>query len=177
MGIILDPDKNFVTVQLMFVESKDEKHGASKFYFVNSRADFDAWKKKGYSTVDEGKTLDSAEDKPGMPKKPIQDPKKIIQVLRTWWSRMNWKEQNQIYARCLRQSTDSEGKTMTELDMISYRDMKLKTCLKRWDAKDDDGKEIQLGDNMIDLLDPTVAQQLLSEFEKVTEASEEDLKN
>lgn len=179
MSIVLDPDKNFVAIQVMFVEEKDEKHGNCKFNVINSKAEFDAWKKKGYLTSDEITQTDltPTEDKPGLPKKTVVDTTKIIQILRTWWCRLNWKEQNIIYARCLRQSTDVDGKVRAELDMITYRDMKLKACLKRWDAKDDNKKDIILNDQMIDWLDPTIARHLLDNFEKVTEASEEDLKN
>ena len=179
MSILLDPSKSFVTVQLMYIEKIDEKHGSSTFYFINSREDFDMWKGKGYLTSDEisKSDLTPAKSKPGMPEKPPVDPTKVIQVLRTWWNRMNWKEQNQIYSRCLRQSTDTEGKTRTELDMIAYRDFKLKTCLKKWDFKDGGGTEIAISDNVIDSLVPEVAQELMNQFELITEASDTELKN
>jgi len=179
MSIVLDPSKSFVTIQLMYIEDKDEKHGNSRYYFVNSRADFDKWKAKGYQTEEEITKAAAVPDKqPGMPVKPPQDPTKVIQVLRTWWSRMTWKEQNQIYSRCLRQVPGAnEGATRTELDMISYRDMKLKTCLKRWDLKDDAGQDIAVSEVIVDQLVPEVAQELLNNFELVTEAGEDDLKN
>jgi len=180
MSIVLDPSKSFVNFQVMYIEEIDEKHGNSTFKFINSRAEFDEWKRKGYATSDEFKEWSRSsppENKPGMPERPQLDSKKIIQVLRTWWSRMTWKEQNQIYARCLRQSTDSEGKTRTELDMIAYRDFKLKTCLKKWDLRDEQGNEITVSDTIIDNLYPEVAQELLSQFELMTEASDTELKN
>lgn len=186
MSIVLDPSKNFVSIQLMYIEEQDSKHGNARYYFINSRADLDNWKSKGYLTEEDmGKAADvpapsPKKEQPGMPvqsAKPPQDPTKIISVLRTWWSRMTWKEQNQIYSRCLRQVPGTEGKTRTELDMISYRDMKLKTCLKKWDLKDDAKQEISVTENIIDNLVPEVAQELLNNFEMVTEASEDDLKN
>ena len=186
MSIVLDPAKNFVTIQLMYIEEEDSKHGNTRYYFINSRAEFDKWKSKGYMTQED---MDKAaavpapsnapqKDQPGMPvqpPKPPQDPKKIISVLRTWWSRMTWKEQNHIYSRCLRQVPGAEGKTRTELDMISYRDLKLKVCLKKWDLKDDNKQDIQVSESIIDQLVPEVAQELLNNFEEVTEASEEQM--
>lgn len=186
MSIVLDPSKNFVTIQLMYIEEHDKKHGNTRYSFINSRAEFDSWKSKGYLTEEE---IDKAnavpdpvpqKDQPGMPvqpSKPPQDPTKVISILRTWWSRMTWKEQNQIYSRCLHQVAGAEGKTRTELDMIMYRDMKLKTCLKKWDLKDDNKQEVSVTENIIDQLVPEVAQELLNNFEKITEASEEELKN
>ena len=189
MSIVLDPSKNFVTIQIMYIEEKDAKHGNAKYYFIDSRAEFDKWKSKGYSTEEE---IDKAaaipplaknpqREQPGMPVQPVTppppDPTKVILVLKTWWSRMTWKEQNQIYSRCLRQVPGADGKTRTELDMIGYRDMKLKTCLKKWDYKDDNKQDIPLSENIIDQLVPEVAQELLNNFELVTEAGEDDLKN
>ncbi len=187
MSIVLDPSKNFVTIQLMYIEELDSKHGNVKYYFINSRAEFDSWKAKGYLTVEEMEKSKAVpapnppqKEQPGMPvqpSKPPQDPTKIISILRTWWSRMTWKEQNQVYSRCLRQVTGTEGKTRTELDMIAYRDIKLKTCLKKWDLKDEMKQEVPITETIIDQLVPEVAQELLNNFEMVTEASEEDLKN
>lgn len=184
MSIVLDPSKNFVSIQLRYIEEQDTKHGNARYYFINSRAEFDNWKSKGYLTEEE---MDNAaavpapapqKEQPGMPvqsPKPPQDPTKVIQILRTWWSRMTWKEQNQIYSRCLRQVPGAEGKTRTELDMIVYRDMKLKTCLKKWDLKDDTKQDIPITESIIDQLVPEVAQELLNNFEMVTEASEEQM--
>ncbi|MHA2279293.1 MAG: hypothetical protein ACXAC5_00170 [Promethearchaeota archaeon] len=179
MSIVLDPSKSFVNFQMMYVEEKDEKHKNSRFHFINSRLEFDEWKKKGYVTSDEleKSNLNPGKSEPGMPEKPPINASKVIQILRTWWSRMTWKEQNQVYARCLRQSADAEGKTRTELDMIAYRDFKLKTCLKKWDLKDDDGQDIPVSEQIIDNLYPEVAQELLNHFELVTEASDDELKN
>jgi len=177
MSIILDPSKNFVAIQIMYIEEVDEKHSSSKFRFINSREEFDRWKAKGYVTSDEFEKNNLEPEKKteaGMPQPSKPDPNKVIQILRTWWSRMTWKEQNIIYSKCLRQSTDSEGKTKTDLDMILYRDMKLKTCLKRWDLKDG-VNEVSVNENIIDSLFPEVAQELLSNFEKVTEAGDEEL--
>ncbi len=184
MSIVLDPSKNFVTIQLMYIEEQDAKHGNTRYYFVNSRADFNKWKAKGYLTKEEMDEVTAPapdpgkRDQPGMPVKPPQpphDPTKVIQVLKTWWSRMNWKEQNQIYSRCLRQVPGTEGRTKTELDMIGYRDLKLKTCLKKWDLKDDSKQEVPITETIIDQLVPEVAQELLNNFELVTEASEDEM--
>ena len=189
MSIVLDPSKNFVAIQIMYIEEIDEKHGNARYYFINSRADFDNWKAKGYLTEAEMSEVLSEPDppprtaqksQPGMPvqpPKPPQDPKKMISVLKTWWSRMTWKEQNQIYSNCLHQVAVAEGRPRTELDMISYRDQKLKTCLKKWDLKDDNGQDMPITENIIDQLVPEVAQELLNSFELITEASEDDLKN
>ena len=91
MSFILDPSKNFVSIQLMYIEEKDEKHGNVKYHFINSRAEFDNWKAKGYLTEAEMSEVLSEPDsprtaqksQPGMPvqpSKPPQDPKKMISI-------------------------------------------------------------------------------------------------
>jgi len=183
MSIILDPSKNFVAIQIMYIEEKDSKHDNVKYSFINSHAEFESWKAKGYSTKEEieiSKTTTASspsENQPGMPVGSSgQNSEKIIQVLKTWWSRMNWKEQNIILGQCFKQTTGSDGESKTDLDMIVYRDMKLKTCLKKWDLKDDNNQEITITPSVIDSLVPEVAQQLLNNFEQVTEATDKQLK-
>lgn len=185
MSIVLDPSKNFVTIQIMYIEESDPKHGNTRYHFIESRADFNKWKEKGYLTEEEisqsklTPELTPEEDQPGMPAKPPpptpHDPTKIIQVLRTWWSRMTWKEQNQAFARCLKQIPEGD-QIRTEMDMIAFRDIKLKTCLKKWDHKEN-GVDVELNESVIDNLVPEVAQELLRNFDKVTEVTEEQLKN
>ena len=171
MSIVLDPSKNFVTIQIMYIEEQDSKHGNTRYHFVNSRAEFEKWKAKGYLTEEEMNKATAApapdpgkRDQPGMPVKPPQPPQDPTKVV-------------QIYSRCLRQVPGAEGRTRTELDMIAYRDMKLKTCLKKWDLKDDNKQDVPITENIIDQLVPEVAQELLSNFELVTEASEDQLGN
>lgn len=179
MSIVLDPGKNYVALQVMYIEEIDEKHQSTKFRFIKNRSDFDEWKRKGYVTSDEmAKTkLDPGKKaaEPGMPESPPIDPDKVIHILRTWWSRMTWKEQNLVYSKCFHQSTDSEGKTRADLDMIAFRDYKLKTCLKKWDLKDESGNDVKVSDNIIDNLYPEVAQELLNQFELITEATDEEM--
>ncbi len=174
MGIILDPSRQFVSIDIFYIEEV-KKHGNSVFHFVESKSDLDEWKAKGYvmETEVEKPLEKTGEDVPGAP---ITNTK-VISKLNTQWKRLTWKDQNMIFSRALKQIPMSDGRTRTELDTIIYRDMKLKTCLKRWDLVDDNKVSIVCDETMIDLLDPTVAQQMLNEFEKVTEASGEDLGN
>lgn len=179
MSILLDPNKDFVSIKLVYVEQKNQ-NGHSVFHFMQSRQDLDLWKGKGYMTAAEMETAKnetSGITSPGMPQKPTVDESKLISELGTYWTPLTWKDQNAIYARCLHQTTTLEGKTQTELDGISYRDMKLKKCLKKWDHKDDQGQEVPITEMVIDNLVPEVAQELLSNFEQVTELTEDQLKN
>lgn len=88
---------------------------------------------------------------------------------------MSWKDQNVIFSKCLRTTTGVDGVQRTELDTITYRDMKIKQCLKEWDLKDERGQLVPVSHDAIDNLTPEVVSELISAFERYTEASSNDL--
>lgn len=161
MGILLDPNKRFIAIEIYYVEEV-KKHGNSVFKFIRSRDEFDEWKKKGYVVEGEGQ--------------PAGD--KIINKLVTHWTKPTWKDQNVIISRSLKTTTTADGRTINELDGVKYRDLKLKLCLKKWSLTDQEsGEPVAVNAEVIDMLDPVVAQELLSSFERVTEPTSEDLKD
>ncbi len=177
MSILMD-SSNLVAIQIFYVEEK-KKQGGEVFHFMRSQEEFDEWARKGYVTQEE---FDKAQQKgavkdPGMPEAADLDPEKVIQSLTTWWSKMSWKEQNNVYSQCLKQITGTDGTQRTVLDSLAFRDLKLKTCLKKWSLTDKENQEVPVSEMVIDMLVPEVAQELLYSFEKVTEISEEDLGN
>ncbi len=173
MGILLDPKKQYIQIELYYVEEV-RKHGNSVFYFIKSQDELEDWQRKGCRLETEvEKPLE--EPKPGMPVA-TPDPNKTIHKIETRWRRLRWKDHNAIFSRCMKNVPIADGKTSVEMDVISFRDMKLKTCLKWWSLKDDDGQEVPVSEENIDNLIPEVAHQLLDDFEKVTELSEVDVK-
>lgn len=96
--------------------------------------------------------------------------------LQTSWKRLNWKEQNSVLSQCM-VPVKADSTIYLELNSIKYRELKLRACLKKWDAKDEDNKEIPLNDETIANLDPNVATALLRQFESATEPSERDLED
>jgi len=181
MSIILDPNKSLVNIELYYVEDK-KKHGNSVFHFIRSKEEMEDWRKKGYRTEQEMKTSstepvkESAAAMPGSVVKSF-DPNKVINRVETSWKRITWADQNSLLSASMTNVARPDGQMSVELDGIKYRDKKLKTCLKRWDIKDENGQPVQVDDNVIDMLAPEVAQELLSSFERVTEPTEEDSKN
>lgn len=168
MSIVLNPDKDLIAIKIMFVEEKT-RNGSSKFHFINSKEEYDTWVEKGYLTVDETDQFknNSTKPEPGMPVK-THDPTKLISVLKTWWSPITWKEHNKIAARCLKQNIDKDGNRVVDFDNILWRDIVLKSTLKKWDLKDGAGKDILITEDVVDNLVPEVAGELLRQFEKVT---------
>ncbi len=177
MSILIDAS-NLVAIQIFYVE-EEKQNGGTVFHFMRSKDEFEEWKAKGYATQEE---FDKSKQKsaitdPGMPESPQIDPDKIIKSLSTWWSKMSWKEHNSSNSKCVKLVTGPDGDQLTVFDNLAFRDLKLKTCLKKWSLTDRDGKEVPVSEMVVDMLVPEVAQELLSNFEKVTEISEEDLGN
>jgi len=175
MPILLNPNASFLQLQTFYVEepvgSKEQQNasGLSIFHFIDSKDDLERWKTKGYTVETE------------VPKDPKisqsnYDANKIINVLNTKWTRLNWKEWNQVYSASMRHRRIGSNEDQIEIDAITYRDLKLKKCLKWWNLTDNTGKEVPVTEQSIDQLVPEVAQKLLLDFEKVTEPSAEDLK-
>lgn len=164
MGILLDPNKRFIAIEIYYIE-EIKKHGNSVFKFIRSRDEFEDWRKKGYVVEGEQQETDKTTGK-------------TIHKLVTHWTKPTWKDQNIIISRSLKTTTTADGRTINELDGVKYRDLKLKLCLKKWSLTDENsGEPVAVTAEVIDLLDPVVAQELLSSFERVTEPTAEDLKD
>lgn len=164
MAIVLDPNRSFINILVHLIEEK-KKNGSSLFHFIESAESLQEWKTKGFKTREE-----IAQEFQSKTAKPDYD--KTIELINTTWKRPTWKEQNSIFAQALRQVNGE-----MEIDPLKYRELKLKTCLKKWDAKDDSGNPVPLNAENIDNLDPSVAAYFLKVFEKTTEPSETDLSN
>lgn len=188
MSIILDPNKSFVTIDIYYVEEKKD-HGNTFFHFINGKEEFEEWKEKGYKTKEEIiEEIKLSEETPqipsSVPRKKSIDPEKLIEIgdykiinkLVTHWRQLTWKESNSILSRSMKEVRTDTGYT-SELDPLLYRDFKLKTALKGWNAKDDKGYDIPLNEQAVDNLIPEVAAALLINYEKVCEQSSEEFKN
>jgi hypothetical protein len=140
------------------------------------------WKEKGYhiaNDIDKLKSEKKPEHGSSLPGMPVTeggiDPSKVIYTIKTKWRRMLWKDQNAIFSKCLKTQQRPDGTSRVELDTITYRDLKLKTCLKEWDFKDEKNRDVPVSIESIDSLMPEIATELINAFERYTEPSSEDL--
>ena len=170
MSIILDPNKSLVNINVIFIE-ETKPYGNSVFRFIRTKEEYDELRATGYLTREE--YVSRSQQAPGG-KADGLDPKKVIDKISTRWKMLSWAEQNSIYSKCMKEDIGPDGKTNPRFDGISFRDLKLKTCLKSWDLKDETGRPIALTSVMIDNLDPDFAQELINTFEKVTEPEAEE---
>ncbi|GAF98153.1 unnamed protein product [marine sediment metagenome] len=160
MPIKLTSDPPLVSIETYYVE-EHKKQGHVIYHFIKSQEEMDNWKEKEYCVEDE--------------KSDDTDPQKIIYKLITAWKRLKWSDQNSIFSSCFRFLGEGENRNM-EIDPIRYRDLKLKSCLKRWNIVDEDDQPVPITPENIDKLSADVAQELLNGFEKVTEIGSDDSK-
>ena len=98
-----------------------------------------------------------------------------VQILNTTWSRITWEQHSNIMSQCLRPTKGEGGQIRYETDYLVFKQLKLNACLKKWDAKYDDGTDILLNSENIASLAPEVAEHMLNKFEEITEPNQEDL--
>jgi len=164
MSIILDPNKQLIAIESYYIEKK-RPHGNSIFHFIKSKDELKDWQDLGY-------VMENSVNSDGTPI--VND--KIIHILQTHWKTLSWRDQNTVFSKSIRQVQKPDGSFASEIDTIAFRDWKLKTCLKKWNLTDANNQILDVSDGLIDNLDPLIAQEMLSEFEKVTEPNETDLK-
>ena len=109
-------------------------------------------------------------------KKMLADPEQApkVNLINTYWKIVSWQDNNSIHKASERKE---EKAVPGSLDWIRWRDLRLKTFLKKWDAKDEEGKDIPLDNETINSLDNDIAEALLDKYERVTEITEEEIKN
>jgi len=170
MGILLDPNRQLINIDIYYIEEIKPPHNISLFHFIRSAKDMEDWKKKGYKLSTEIAQTPVQPNTPGMPAAIT----KIINKITIVCKRITWKDQNMLWSQTTKFVPTQDGKTQTDFDAIKYRELKLKLVLKNWDLKDPEGNPIDIN---IDNLAPDVAQEFLSTYEKVAEPTETDLKN
>jgi hypothetical protein len=97
-----------------------------------------------------------------------------IQCVRTLWKSISWREQNDITEKA---SYYNQNEAMQDLNVWKFRDLRLKTCLVKWDLKDETGAEIPLTPQNVDRLPSDVVMTLLSKYENMISISAEEAKN
>lgn len=174
MPLLLQPNKDLIHLEHLYTE-KQTKHGKSIFTFIDSPEQLKTMIDNG-CIMEEDVRQAMAEHQARREEFQL-DPSKVIRKIRTDWAPLNWRESNNIYSSCMKQTTLADGNPSIELDAIKFRDQKLKTCLKNWDIKDDNGQNVPLNAATIDTLASEVAQKLIDDFDRVTQVPEEELKN
>ena len=101
-----------------------------------------------------------------------EDDKEEVGMVETTWKVMSWKEQNDITKGSTIQTMEGQ-----EIDWMSFRDKRLKTCLIGWNLKDKDEKPVILTHEAIDSLPSDIVNALLIKFDELTSLTGDEEKN
>ena len=156
---------NLIDIKIYYQEIKNR--GGSKIKVLS---------KKEADLIMDNNAIDKKnfEDKEENKEKTFElDPSREVHILNTKWAQASWREQNEALKDCLNKN-DFTGEF--EIDQLSFRDKKVKNCLKEWDIKDDSGQPVPVSPQTIDELPFDVIIALVSEYDKSTDLEEEDEK-
>lgn len=138
---------NTVKIKLYY-EEKTLPSGASKVHIFDEE--------------DEAKKLLESEN---------EDDKKRVQILNTEWRSLTWKESNTITKDSM-YFDPHQG--MQDVDYFQYRDLRIKSCLKKWDLKDDNGKPVPCTPDVIDQLPAEVVFALVNRYDTAVNLDEDE---
>ena len=98
-----------------------------------------------------------------------------VECLNTYWKSITWKEQNQITK--MSQIPATAENTLIDIDYFRLRDLRIKMCLKKWDLKDEDGKEVAVTPDNLDSLPADVVYALIAKYDSFVTLTEDEAKN
>ena len=111
-------------------------------------------------------------------KKVLADPNeeiaKSVEILKTKWSLLTWKEQNEVMNLSSQMINPQTGER--QFNFLAYRDAIIKRCLKEWDITLNE-KPIPVTSEAIDSLPGPVVTNLYQQFEALIDYTEKELGN
>lgn len=127
-----------------------------------------------YVEIGTGKKLIILDDKKAEDMLEDEEKSKGVEVLKTQWRMLNWKEQNEIMNVSSKAVDPVTGEK--QFNYYTYRDAMIKKCLKSWDITDNNNPVLVTSD-AIDKLPGLVVIDIFQKFEKYLEFSEEEMGN
>ncbi len=109
-------------------------------------------------------------------KKMLEDEKKKadVNILQTKWRNVTWKEQNDLVKATTKHNPMNNGRV--DVDYGLYRDLRIKTCLVRWDAKDENNQDIPVTKENIENMDSVIVTALVDRYETAITPDDEEEK-
>lgn len=105
-------------------------------------------------------------------KKLLEKNDDTVGVLNTKWACPSWKISNRI-TRSSTYYNPADG--MQRVDITKYRENVFKTCLREWDVEEN-GEVVPINEETIGQLPNSIAEELLSRYDKVSLPDEEEEK-
>ena len=119
-----------------------------------------------------GKRLVIVDDVKG--KEAVASDDKTVETLKTKWSLLTWKEQNEVMN--LSSQTVNQQTGERQFNFLAYRDAMVKRCLREWNITINE-KPVPVSPDAIDKLPGPVVTSLYQKFERLIDYSEKELGN
>jgi len=103
-----------------------------------------------------------------------EEQKEKVKIFNTFWKVLSWQDQNNIGKNSM--IKDEDG-TSGDIDQFRYRDLRIKTCLKEWDLKDDEDKDVPCDSAHINMLPAHIVSELINKYDMEVLVDDEELKN
>jgi len=127
-----------------------------------------------YVKVGNGKKLVIMEDNKAEELLKDEEKAKEIEVVKTKWAMLTWKEQNEVMNMSSQATDPITGEK--QFNFLAYRDAIIKRCLKSWNLTMNE-KPVPVTPDSIDKLPGPVVIDIYQKFEKYLEFSEEEMGN
>lgn len=105
---------------------------------------------------------------------PDESVSKSVEILKTKWSILTWKEQNEVMNLSSQVISPQTGEKL--FNFVAYRDSIIKRCLKEWNIISD-GNAVPVTSEAIDSLPSMVVTNLYQQFETIIDYTEKELGN
>ena len=127
-----------------------------------------------YAEIGSGKRLVILSDDKGKELMQNADKEKTVEVLKTKWSILTWKEQNEVMNLSSQTINPQTGER--QFNFLAYRDAIIKRCLREWNITINE-KPVPVSSEAIDSLPGPVVTNMYQKFEALIDYTEKDLGN
>jgi hypothetical protein len=105
---------------------------------------------------------------------PKEEVVKSIEILKTKWTLLTWKEQNEVMNLSSQMINTQTGER--QFNFLAYRDAMIKRCLKEWNITVNE-KPVPVTSEAIDSLPGSIVANLYQQFENLIDYTEKELGN
>tara|TARA_Y100000034_G_scaffold133947_1_gene201006 strand:- start:1080 stop:1535 length:456 start_codon:yes stop_codon:yes gene_type:complete len=107
-----------------------------------------------------------------------EDQKDSVNILNTEWEQVDWGKQKEIISQSVKQITNPvDGSIQEDFDHEKYRDLRINSCLKRWDETDPSGEEVPVSEMNIRRMPPAIIVALYNKFEEAISLTSDEMGN
>lgn len=169
MSILVDSKP--IEVKLRYID-RPYPGGAVGAKVFRTKAEEDEWVQKENQRRSE-KAMELKALKQEIIPKLEKNAQEEVKELQTFWKRIDWGTQTEIFNECTTVNESGETKT----DYSKYRALEMQKLMMAWNLKSTNGDPIAITPEVISRLDFSVAIALIEKYESVVSPNQEEMEN